>query len=169
MHTADPDARGTFALIMGTRAASVHFQTDPMPVFFAPLAAQITGRSSTEAVGFVVSAARQRSGKPGDDPSERVKDEKAGVGLPRAQRERENVTLDVDESKLVHERDGLSAAVDVELCQDALDVAADRLRTDEELRRDLRLPQPAREEPQNFALAGRQGPADRRDVLDSSR
>ena len=58
--------------------------------------------------------------------------------------------------------DRVGAAVDAELGQDALDVTADSLRADDEGSRDLGLVGPLCEKPQDFALAQRQGGADRR-------
>jgi hypothetical protein len=55
----------------------------------------------------------------------------------------------------VRERDRLRTAVDIELRENPLDVRSDRLRADDEVLRDLRLPEPVCEQPKDLGLASR--------------
>jgi hypothetical protein len=71
------------------------------------------------------------------------------------------VPLDIRQAVLVSERHGMRTAVDVELRQDPLNVAAHRLRADEELFGDLTLALAPREETQDLAFAHCQGATDR--------
>ena len=61
-----------------------------------------------------------------------------------------NVRL--DETTSEGERDGLRSGVNAELGQDVLDVCGDRLRADDEVRRDLTLRPALREEAEDLAL-----------------
>ena len=66
------------------------------------------------------------------------------------------MALDVGQTLLVRDRDGLSAAVDAQLRQDSLDVSCNRLRTDNELAGDLRLGQAPGKQLQHLFLTTRQ-------------
>jgi hypothetical protein len=76
--------------------------------------------------------------------------------LARFEQPKQRVALDVGQTLLMGKRDRLCAAVDAELRQHPLDVAPDRLRTDEEPLGDLRLGQTAGKQPQYLSLAIRQ-------------
>jgi hypothetical protein len=73
--------------------------------------------------------------------------------LARFEQSKQRVALDVGQALLMGERDRLSATVDTELRQHTLDVAPDRLWTDEEFAGDLRLGQTAGKQLQHLSLA----------------